>query len=208
MDEGQLTPALREGNRAGQGWRSDRETREGWASTGFGRPGYGGHGSIVTRAMLLMLSAPREACLSGYYQRWLAGLESQHVRAEYLGPAEVDARIAGCASPTDARRISRMRLTATFRMMSFLLRQQFPHWFAAQALPRLMGTSRPTLRGPRFADPGVVDKIIDHYETNVGPLNGAKVVARAWTDQAHWQRLLTTRRARSQSSVLVVPRTS
>jgi nitrile hydratase subunit alpha len=40
-------------------------------------------------------------------------------------------------------------------------------------------------------DPGVVDKIIDHYETNVGPLNGAKVVARAWTDEAYRQRLLT-----------------
>jgi nitrile hydratase subunit alpha len=42
-----------------------------------------------------------------------------------------------------------------------------------------------------IVDPGVVDKIIDHYETNVGPLNGAKVVARAWTDQAYRQRLLT-----------------
>lgn len=42
-----------------------------------------------------------------------------------------------------------------------------------------------------IVDPGVVDKIIDHYETNVGPLNGAKVVARAWTDQAYRRRLLT-----------------
>jgi nitrile hydratase len=42
-----------------------------------------------------------------------------------------------------------------------------------------------------IVDPGVVDKIIDHYETNVGPLNGAQVVARAWSDQAYRQRLLT-----------------
>jgi nitrile hydratase subunit alpha len=42
-----------------------------------------------------------------------------------------------------------------------------------------------------IVDPGVVDKIIDHYETNVGPLNGAKVVARAWTDQAYRRRLRT-----------------
>lgn len=42
-----------------------------------------------------------------------------------------------------------------------------------------------------IVDPGVVDKIIDHYETNVGPLNGAKVVARAWTDHAYRRRLLT-----------------
>lgn len=40
-------------------------------------------------------------------------------------------------------------------------------------------------------DPRVVDRIIEHYETNVGPLNGARVVARAWTDQAYRQRLLT-----------------
>jgi nitrile hydratase len=36
-----------------------------------------------------------------------------------------------------------------------------------------------------------VDQIIEHYETNVGPLNGAKVVARAWVDPAYKERLLT-----------------
>ena len=40
-------------------------------------------------------------------------------------------------------------------------------------------------------DPRAVDEIIEHYESNVGPLNGAKVVARAWTDPAYRQRLLT-----------------
>jgi nitrile hydratase subunit alpha len=39
-------------------------------------------------------------------------------------------------------------------------------------------------------DPAVVDEVVDHYETNVGPLNGAKVVARAWTDPQYRQRLL------------------
>ena len=39
-------------------------------------------------------------------------------------------------------------------------------------------------------DPNAVDKVIDHYESNVGPLNGAKVIARAWTDPAYRQRLL------------------
>jgi nitrile hydratase subunit beta len=94
---------------------------------------------------------PRDVYLSGYYRRWLAGLESQLVRAGYLGPDEVDARVAGRAPLTDTRRTSRMRLAAASRIMSFLLRPQFPHWFAAQALPRLVGTSRPTLRAPRFA---------------------------------------------------------
>jgi nitrile hydratase len=36
-----------------------------------------------------------------------------------------------------------------------------------------------------------LDAIIDLYETKVGPHNGARVVARAWTDGAYRQRLLT-----------------
>jgi nitrile hydratase subunit alpha len=40
-------------------------------------------------------------------------------------------------------------------------------------------------------DSGVVDALIEHYEHNVGPLNGAKVVARAWTDPAYRRRLLS-----------------
>ncbi len=31
-------------------------------------------------------------------------------------------------------------------------------------------------------DPAAIDAIVDTYETKVGPRNGAKVVARAWTD--------------------------
>jgi nitrile hydratase len=41
-----------------------------------------------------------------------------------------------------------------------------------------------------IVDPSVIDEVIDHYETNVGPLNGAKVVARAWVDPGYRQRLL------------------
>jgi len=39
-------------------------------------------------------------------------------------------------------------------------------------------------------DPKVMNRIIATYETNVGPLNGAKVVARAWTDPDYRRRLL------------------
>ena len=39
-------------------------------------------------------------------------------------------------------------------------------------------------------DAKTVDQIIEHYETNVGPLNGAKVVSRAWVDPAYKKRLL------------------
>ena len=35
-----------------------------------------------------------------------------------------------------------------------------------------------------------MDKFIANYETNVGPLNGAKVVAKAWTDPEYKARLL------------------
>ena len=41
-----------------------------------------------------------------------------------------------------------------------------------------------------LVDPAALDALIDTYETKVGPRNGARVVARAWTDPAHKQRLL------------------
>ncbi|GAA5164134.1 nitrile hydratase subunit alpha [Pseudonocardia eucalypti] len=41
-----------------------------------------------------------------------------------------------------------------------------------------------------LVDPAVMDKFIATYETQVGPLNGAKVIARAWTDPEYRQRLL------------------
>lgn len=41
-----------------------------------------------------------------------------------------------------------------------------------------------------MVDSSAVDEVIDHYEHDVGPMNGAKVVARAWTDPAYRQRLL------------------
>jgi nitrile hydratase subunit alpha len=38
--------------------------------------------------------------------------------------------------------------------------------------------------------PEAVDAVISKYEQDIGPLNGARVVARAWTDPAFKQRLL------------------
>jgi nitrile hydratase len=40
-----------------------------------------------------------------------------------------------------------------------------------------------------YVDPSALDAIIDTYETKIGPRNGAKVVARAWSDPAYAQRL-------------------
>ncbi|HVC63711.1 MAG TPA: nitrile hydratase subunit alpha [Acetobacteraceae bacterium] len=41
-----------------------------------------------------------------------------------------------------------------------------------------------------LVDPAAMDAIIDAYETRIGPRNGARVVARAWTDPAYKTRLL------------------
>jgi len=41
-----------------------------------------------------------------------------------------------------------------------------------------------------LVDPKALDILIDTYETKVGPRNGARVVARAWVDDAYRQRLL------------------
>ena len=37
---------------------------------------------------------------------------------------------------------------------------------------------------------GAIEAIVRHYEQDVGPLNGARVVARAWVDPAYRARLL------------------
>lgn len=36
-----------------------------------------------------------------------------------------------------------------------------------------------------YVDPAALDVLIDTYETKIGPRNGAKVVAKAWTDPAY-----------------------
>jgi nitrile hydratase len=61
--------------------------------------------------------------------------------------------------------------------------ERIPPALRTEALEQLL-----TERG--LIDPAVVDEAISTYETSVGPLNGAKVVARAWTDPRYRQRLL------------------
>ena len=39
-------------------------------------------------------------------------------------------------------------------------------------------------------DPKALDALVDTYEHQIGPRNGAKVIARAWVDPAYKQRLL------------------
>ena len=40
-----------------------------------------------------------------------------------------------------------------------------------------------------LVDPAALDAIVETYETKIGPRNGARVVARAWTDPAYLDRL-------------------
>jgi len=61
--------------------------------------------------------------------------------------------------------------------------EDLPVALRTEALEQLL-----TERG--LIDPKVMDEFITTYETNVGPLNGAKVVARAWTDPGYRRRLL------------------
>jgi len=41
-----------------------------------------------------------------------------------------------------------------------------------------------------LVDPAALDAIVDHYEHKVGPRNGARVVAKAWSDPAYRARLM------------------
>jgi nitrile hydratase subunit alpha len=61
---------------------------------------------------------------------------------------------------------------------------RLPPSLRTEALEQLL-----TERGLVTTD--VMDGFIASYEKNVGPLNGAKVVARAWTDPEYKERLLT-----------------
>lgn len=61
--------------------------------------------------------------------------------------------------------------------------ERLPAALRTEALEQLL-----TERG--LVDPAVLDAIIKTYETDVGPLNGAKVVAKAWTDPDYRRRLL------------------
>jgi nitrile hydratase len=94
---------------------------------------------------------PRDVYLSSYYRRMLGGCERVLERAGYLGPDEVDARLAGEAAAPGTRRGSRMRLAVTSRVMRLSSRPVLPRWVATHVIPRVVGTARPALRSKRFA---------------------------------------------------------
>lgn len=50
---------------------------------------------------------------------------------------------------------------------------------------------RTVLEQKGYIDPAALDVLIDTYETKIGPRNGARVVAKAWMDDAYRKWLLT-----------------
>ena len=108
-------------------------------------------GANVDAARYAMEQLPREIYLSSYYRRWLGGLERQLVADEYLGPGEIDARLEGRKAKPGSRRGSRARRAVVAGGLRRTLRPTLPRWLCAHVLPRVIGTSRPTFRRPRFA---------------------------------------------------------
>ena len=46
-----------------------------------------------------------------------------------------------------------------------------------------------------YVDPAALDRIVEACETQIGPHNGARIVARAWVDPAYKARLLADPKA-------------
>jgi len=94
---------------------------------------------------------PKEVYLSGYYRRWLAGLESRLAEVGLLGPDEVDARLQGRTARAGPRRISAVRRAATSRALGLLLRPRLPRWVAGRVIPLALSNARFPLARQRFS---------------------------------------------------------
>jgi nitrile hydratase beta subunit len=124
-----------------------------WEGRVFGMASFvaGLFGGNIEAARRAMEELPPELYMSGYYRRWLGGLERQLVRGGYLGPEEVDARLEGRRGAPGTRATSRIRLAITARVMRAFLRPALPRWIAGRLLPRLIGTARPAIQRRRYA---------------------------------------------------------
>lgn len=94
---------------------------------------------------------PRDLYLGRYYRRWLAGLESRLVHAGYLGPDEVDARLAGRTAAPGPRRMSPIRRLAISRMMTTIMRPKMPRLLAGYLLPRALTGKKSSPNPNRFS---------------------------------------------------------
>ena len=85
-------------------------------------------GPNVDAARYAIEQLPRDVYMSSYYRRWLGGLERELVGRGLLGSGEVDARVAAAAAAPGGKRVSRLRLAATSRVLRLMLRPRFPRW--------------------------------------------------------------------------------
>jgi nitrile hydratase subunit alpha len=73
--------------------------------------------------------------------------------------------------------------------------EEHPHDHAHQAVPSDVALRVKALESllveKGLVDRAALDVLVDTYEDKIGPRNGARVVARAWSDPAYKQRLLT-----------------
>ncbi len=72
--------------------------------------------------------------------------------------------------------------------------EQDPHSHAASDVPGEMESRvralQAVLTGKGYIDPAALEVLIDTYQTQIGPRNGARVVARSWLDDAFRKWLL------------------
>ena len=65
------------------------------------------------------------------------------------------------------------------------------HQAAVSPVERRVAALEELLTERGLVPDGFIEEITRRYESEIGPLNGAKVVARAWADPAYRERLLT-----------------
>jgi nitrile hydratase len=68
--------------------------------------------------------------------------------------------------------------------------QTHPHNAPLSAVQLRVRALESLLLEKGLVDPAALDELIDSYETRIGPRNGARGVAKAWTDPAFRRRLL------------------
>src|SRR5262245_8482871 len=64
------------------------------------------------------------------------------------------------------------------------------HGSELSEMQRPVRTLETILTEKGYVEPAALDAIIEAYETKIGPHNGARVVAKAWSDPAFKQELL------------------
>ncbi len=87
-------------------------------------------------------------------------------------------------------------LTAAVTAAGAALTPELPHAHEHQAVPSDLALRVKALESllveKGLVDRAALDTLIDAYEHKIGPRNGARVVARAWSDPAYKQHLLTS----------------